>query len=42
MKSEHNDRPKHTRKRREKLKWLMRNTPMEGARALERVMAKEK
>jgi hypothetical protein len=42
MKREHNDRPEHTRKRREKLKRLIRDTPMDGAKALERVMAREK
>ena len=33
--SEHNDRPKQTKKRRVKLKWLIRNIPRGGARALE-------
>ena len=31
MNSEHNDRPKQTKKRKVKLKWLIRNIPREGA-----------
>ena len=40
MNSEHNDRPKQTRKRRVKLKWLIRNIPRGGAKALERLKDK--
>jgi hypothetical protein len=37
--NEHDDRLKQTKKRRVKLNWLIRNIPMEGAKALETVWA---
>ncbi len=40
--SEHNDRPRQTKKRRVKLKRLTRNMPMEGASAPAVVMARVK
>ena len=40
MNREHNDRPKQTKKRRVKPKWLIRNIPRGGAKALERLKAK--
>ncbi len=33
MNNKHNDRPKQTKKRRVKLKWLIRNIPRGGAKA---------
>jgi hypothetical protein len=42
MNSEHNDRPKQTKKRKVKLKRLTRNIPREGAKAPEMVMDREK
>jgi hypothetical protein len=35
MNREHNDRPRQTKKRRVKLKWLIRNIPRVGAIAEE-------
>jgi hypothetical protein len=42
MNSEHNDRPEQTRNKVGKLKWLIRNIPRGGAKALESVKDKVK
>ena len=42
MNREHNDRPKQTKKRRVKLKWLIRNIPRGGAKAPETLKARIK
>ena len=42
MKSEHKDRPKQTRKRRVKLKWLIRSIPREGAKAPDKLKVRRK
>jgi hypothetical protein len=39
MNSEHKDRPKQTKKRRLKLKWMIRNIPRGGAKAPEMLVA---
>jgi hypothetical protein len=39
MNSEHNDRPKQTKKREVKLKWLIRKIPRGGAKAAEILVA---
>jgi hypothetical protein len=40
MNREHNDRPVQARKRWVKLKWLIRNIPKGGAKALEKLKAR--
>ena len=40
MNRAHNDRPKQTKKRRVKPKWLIRSIPRGGAKALETLKAK--
>ena len=42
IKSELNERPKQTKKRIVKLKWLIRNIPREGAKAAETFEARVK